>query len=346
LQEVFRTASKLLEEGRSFVYAAIVSKTGSAPSGVGARMIITQEEITGTIGGGGVEADVIDFARRITFADKRPTIKYYNLNSEEAAVSEFICGGETEVLIAYIDANEGENAEIFARAEDAVLHQKKAWFVYSIKADGESLQCSIVLNVEDEGIFGSFEEGSNVKREMLANPVRIAIQEEADREKGHRYIVDSLETAGHIYLFGGGHVSLEVARLAVGLDFKVTVVDDRAEFANEERFPGCECMVIGSFDSMPDLPVNSNTYILIITRGHAGDKSVLRWALDKKPAYLGMIGSKSKRDRIYDMLVCEGAERAKLESVHCPIGIKIGAKTPQEIAVSIVAELISERRLG
>lgn len=346
MQEVFSNGKRLLEEGKSFVYAAIISKKGSAPSGVGARMLVTEDEVFGTIGGGGVEADIIDYARRFTLRDKKPVIKYYNLNSEEAAVSEFICGGETEILLAYIDAGDKDNQEIFEKAEDAVLGQKKAWFVYCFNGGAEDgARCSVILNVENEGIFGKFEEGSNVKREMLANPVRIAVQEEADREAGRRYIVDSLENPGHIYLMGGGHVSLEVAKLAVGLEFRVTVIDDREEYANSERFSGCDCLVVDSFDNLPDLEVNSNTYILIITRGHAGDKSALKWAVDKNAGYLGMIGSKSKRDKIYDMLVSEGVDRDKLSGVHCPIGLQIGAKTPQEIGVSIVAELIKERRL-
>ncbi len=344
MQKVFEKGKELLEQGKSFVYAAIISKKGSAPSDVGARMIVTPCEVTGTIGGGGVEADVIEYARKQTLTDKKAAIRYYNLNSDEAAVSEFICGGETEVMLLYIDAGDKDNHEIFARAVDAVEHQKKAWFVYGINNENGKSHISVVLNVDNEGIFGRFEEGSNVKREMLANPVRIAIQEEADREKGRRYVVDSLENPGRMYLFGGGHVSLEVAKLAVGLDYKVTVIDDRQEYSNTGRFPGCECLTVGSFDEIPDLEINSNTYILIITRGHAGDKAALKWAVDRKAKYLGMIGSKSKRDRIYDMLVSEGIDRERLNAVHCPIGLPIGAKTPQEIAVSIMAELISERR--
>jgi xanthine dehydrogenase accessory factor len=139
-------------------------------------------------------------------------------------------------------------------------------------------------------------------------------------------------------------VSQEVAKLAVGTGFNVTVVDDRAEYANASRFPDCRCVVVEDFTKLPDFPVDESSYVIIMTRGHSYDRDVLRWALGKSPRYLGRIGSRSKRDATYKALEKEGFSMEKMLAVKCPVGLPINAETPAEIAVSIMAEVIAERR--
>ncbi len=151
-----------------------------------------------------------------------------------------------------------------------------------------------------------------------------------------------------VYLFGAGHVSREVAVLARRVGFGIIVLDDRVEFASRERFPDADGVtVLETFESaFRDLPVDGNGFIVILTRGHAHDKTVLAGALRTDARYIGMIGSKRKRAAIYAALEDEGFTRADLDRVYSPIGIAIGAETPEEIAVSIVAELIQVRAKG
>ncbi|MBP5159951.1 MAG: XdhC family protein, partial [Lachnospiraceae bacterium] len=195
--------------------------------------------------------------------------------------------------------------------------------------------------IEGEGLYGKFEGSEEVKREMAENPLRLSLHSESD--KNRRYILDRLGTCGTMYIFGGGHVSLEVAELAKRLDFNVTVIDDREEYANAKRFPGCRTMVVDSYTDIPDLKIGLGTYILIITRGHAGDFEALKWALKGDPFYVGMIGSRKKRDIIFGKLRELGYAEDKITAVHSPVGLTIGAKTPAEIAVSIMAEVIKCR---
>jgi xanthine dehydrogenase accessory factor len=148
-----------------------------------------------------------------------------------------------------------------------------------------------------------------------------------------------------VYLFGAGHVSLQVARLAKIVDFHTVVLDDRHEFANRERFAGADdIQVLSSFEeACGDLDIDADSCLVILTRGHLHDKTVLRQALGTQAGYIGMIGSRRKRDLIYTALRAEGFSAGDLNKVHCPIGLAIGAQTPEEIAVSIVAELIRFR---
>lgn len=146
-----------------------------------------------------------------------------------------------------------------------------------------------------------------------------------------------------LYIFGGGHVGQALAQGAALLGWPVTVLDDRAEYADPARFPDAVCITVPGFDSLPDLPVGPADGIVIVTRGHLGDADVLRWAVQQNAGYIGMIGSKRKRDMLYQTLQEEGVLQARLQQVHSPVGLDIGAETPGEIAVSILAELIAIR---
>lgn len=150
-----------------------------------------------------------------------------------------------------------------------------------------------------------------------------------------------------VFLFGGGHVSLSVARLSKMAGFRVAVIDDRPEFANRERFPEAEEVIAEEFSSaLKKLKTARESYLVILTRGHAYDQETLEWALGTEARYVGMIGSRKKVQTVFSNLKEKGVSEEKLNSVHSPIGMDIGAETPEEIAVSIVAEMIRERRKG
>jgi xanthine dehydrogenase accessory factor len=150
-----------------------------------------------------------------------------------------------------------------------------------------------------------------------------------------------------VYIFGGGHVSLSVAKMSKMVGFEVVVLDDRPQFANRERFAEADEVIAEEFEfSLPKLKVNRSSYLIIVTRGHAYDQEVLEWAVKTEARYLGMIGSRRKIQMVYASLKEKGVPAEKLERVHAPIGLNIGALTPEEIAVSIVAEMIQERRKG
>ena len=147
------------------------------------------------------------------------------------------------------------------------------------------------------------------------------------------------------YIFGGGHVSLYLAKVASVAGFEVVVIDDRPSFANKERFPDASETHAGPWEEIfPKLSVNDFSYLVMVTRGHKGDLTCLRWALITPARYSGMIGSRRKFIEIVKVLEAEGVPAEKIERVHSPIGLDIGALTPEEIAVAIVAEMIAVRR--
>ena len=148
-----------------------------------------------------------------------------------------------------------------------------------------------------------------------------------------------------LYIFGAGHVAQSLYKIAHLAGFDVSVIDDRESYANRERFPEAKDVIAEDFDrAMARLTPNETSYIVIVTRGHHDDMRVLRWAVQTRSRYVGMIGSKRKTITIFRELVKEGIPEQSFERVHAPVGLDIGAITPDEIAISITAELIAARR--
>lgn len=147
-----------------------------------------------------------------------------------------------------------------------------------------------------------------------------------------------------LYIFGGGHVSSAVARVASSAGFAVGISDDRAAYANSERFPMASEIYTTYEDAFEKIKSNASSYVLIVTRGHKDDMRVLAWAVRTNARYIGMIGSKRKVISVYRALEREGYSPEEFERVHAPVGLDIGALSPEEIAVSICAELIAVRR--
>jgi xanthine dehydrogenase accessory factor len=148
-----------------------------------------------------------------------------------------------------------------------------------------------------------------------------------------------------LYIFGAGHVAVNLYKVAQNAGFDVTVIDDREAYANRERFPAAQEVIADDFEqAMGRLKPSESSYIVIVTRGHRDDMRCLRWAVQTQARYIGMIGSKRKTIAIYRGLQKEGLSADLFKRVHAPVGLDIGAVTPEEIAVSITAELIAIRR--
>ena len=147
-----------------------------------------------------------------------------------------------------------------------------------------------------------------------------------------------------IYLFGGGHVSTAVAKTASAAGFGIVVVDDRETFANKDRFPMAQEIYTSYEDAFEKTSPNNSSYLVIVTRGHKEDMRVLAWAVRTEARYIGMIGSKRKVLSVYRALESDGYKPEEFERVYAPMGLEIGALSPEEIAVSIVAELVAVRR--
>jgi xanthine dehydrogenase accessory factor len=146
-------------------------------------------------------------------------------------------------------------------------------------------------------------------------------------------------------IFGGGHISKSLVQLCKLLGFIVTIVDDREDFANQQRFPDADRVIVGEYgQALSELHADSQTYVLIVTRGHEFDLQVTEWAIQTPARYIGLVGSKRKIGIIRKHLIESGIPREKMARLYAPIGLDIGSETPEEIAVAVAAELIMVRK--
>lgn len=157
--------------------------------------------------------------------------------------------------------------------------------------------------------------------------------------------IEPILSSPTLYIFGGGHISLPLTKIGKLLGFKIAVIDDRAKFANPKRFPEADLILAEDFNkAFPKLKIDKSSYIVIVTRNHQNDELVLEQALSTPAKYIGMIGSKTKNKALFSHLQAKGISKELLDAVHAPIGLEIHAQTPEEIAISILAEIIRIRR--
>ncbi len=349
--KILQKCLEILQNGEEIVMATILSCTGSTPRTTGAKMIIQKNESTfGTIGGGPVEGEATKIALQ-AFTSKNALIVSFNLNSKTISDGP-VCGGQLTVLIELVKAD-AVTIELYQTFLSASKEGRECSMVMEIgiednnNLNDNTVECSTNRYLmEHNGTllvgnrrFGESMTGTIHETLKSPNPSHITV------DKNHQLLIEPSITVLTLYLFGAGHISLELAKIAKMVGFRVVVIDDRQEYANRNRFEKAdEIKVISSFnDAYDDIVIDEKSYIVIITRGHLHDKAILTQALKTSAHYIGMIGSRRKRDTLYSALLKEGFTSEDLERVHCPIGLKIGADTPQEIAVSIVAEVISIR---
>lgn len=327
-------AVQLLNEGESIVMASIVASSGSTPRGQGSKMMVRRDgSIIGSIGGGRVEGMVMEAAREL-FETRQSLIRYYALNDDEVAGIGMACGGDVTVYTEYIDAQDAEGIAALTRAVAMQLRNQRAWLITRVDHAGRG---GFGVYTPEDGIHADWPEevvlACGVKNRML-------------EVNGERFFIERLTGVDRAYIFGGGHIGQALAPILHALDFYTVILDDRAEFCSAGRFPEADERVQGfSEDVFHQLAFDERSYIVVITRGHVHDKDVLRLSLQYAPeaAYIGMIGSRKKRFDLYDELLQEGFHYGELHDVHAPIGLPIGAQTPEEIAVCIAAEMIEVR---
>ena len=344
MDPIVSAACEMLAQGQAFVMATIVRQQGSTPRTAGTRMLITPEQrIVGTIGGGLLEAQTMEAASLMN-AEVPARYLTFDLGNQDAANMEMICGGRIKVLLDFIPPG-AENRSLFEAWCECLSQGRRAMFVSTAFGDETTISHIEHAVLKSDGTTVgrlALNSASGGKlQELVATATYIQV---LDME-GALVVADPGRIAPSLYIFGGGHVAQPTAHLAAMVGFAVTVLDDRAEFADIARFPEAHgACTLSSFDTaFKNLEVSADSYIIIVTRGHLHDRTVLAQALKTPAAYIGMIGSRRKRDAIYDRLLKDGYTSEDTARVHCPIGLAIGADTPEEIAVSIVAELIAVR---
>ena len=351
MQEVFHEAVNRLEKGESVVVATVIRTKGSTPQKPGAKLLVRQDGTgAGTLGGGCVEGDIWFAAKQLMQQGGEAEYREYELNEELAAEDGLVCGGTMYFLIDPVYTP--EDYLPYAREIDFAYKGEGAVALATvIKSgnDGKSRigdKLFIRENGKTEGTLGNLEtdKGAIEKAKILMIHGR---NEYVMTASGAEYFIEAYTTPPQLVICGGGHVSRALASLAKPLEFRLFITDDREEFANEDRFPEADIIVSEKpEDALPNLPINPNTFIVVATRGHRYDNSALLAAAKTPARYVGLMGSKRKTILIYEDLMRSDLSLDRIREIRSPIGLDIKARTPEEIAISIMSEMLMFRLGG
>jgi len=298
----------------------------------------------GTVGGGILEARTQAAAETVLRGGSSRILRF-DLSAPELSENGMVCGGRVEILVAGLEGTDPDQARVFARLGEGLDAGTRVCLLTSMRMRGDEdaveLGCGLVAG--DSVDWGSLDERfrdlAQIEGVLRAGgPALIG-------DGAARCFVQPVDPHGRVYIAGAGHVGSALAGMCSLLAYPFVVIDDRSDFADRRRFPEADDVVrTASYaDAFGRHPPRAPDAIVIATHSHRFDGDVLEQALRTPAGYIGMIASRRKRDIIYDALVMRGFAREALARVHSPIGLDIGAKTPAEIAVSIVAQLIALR---
>jgi len=382
MERIYARLSELLEEGETVAVATIIDVKGSVPREVGAKMLIHPfGQHVGTVGGGCGEADVIKAGLDV-IQTGAPAIVHVDLTEDVSMQALGVCGGIMEVFVERTDDGRTTNDEgrttdapssfvlrpsSFVSALLASIHAREPVALATVvSGPSAGKQAVIWLDKPPLGDLGLGELEARViadAREVLRGRQHklLRYQESGvgDQESEsairhspfairHSVFVEVQRRAPELLIVGAGHIAVPLAQVAGLCDFAVTVLDDRPSFANTKRFPTAQKVLAAPLrETMRDLPMDADTFIVLVTRGHSHDVECLLEVLDRPVAYIGMIGSQRRVDAVFELLAEEkGIDPAKFDRIYAPIGLDIGARTPAEIAVCIMAEIINVLRGG
>ena len=334
-----------LESENGVALCTIIERRGSVPREIGARMQVKKDgSIIGTVGGGIGEHEVIQAARE-SIEKSQSCLVDFSLAGEQGLDSAAICGGHFTVFISYW--SQAEDYDL-AAAVAATLKGSRAHYLLESLPQKESTKIR-------RGLFDH--EGLKVAgtSEQAAIPKTLQIEEKPGATNAtvqqisidkQEYLLSEITLPPQMVIFGGGHLALPLAEMASWCRFAVTIIDDRPEFSSPQRFPTADQVVTAPMEEVFNLYApGPNTYLVLITREHKHDYLLLKQLLGTEYAYLGMIGSKRRTSQVKQRLIDEGFNPDEIKRLYSPIGLSIGAQTPAEIAISIMAEIIEKRHI-
>lgn len=313
-----------LEANRPVVLAMVLAKHGSAPRGVGAHMLILSDGTTmDTIGGGSLEFLAVEEAKKNLQIGKS-VVKTFSLNNVEAGELGMVCGGQLCVALYCLQSKD------LTQVEKALqLISRKSKMVINLSWQ----QNDFTFNIYD--LIETFTDKKNLKKKSYLRQ---------DDENHRGVYLEIMQQSPCVYLFGGGYVAQEVAKLLPNLEFEYVVVEERVAFAQNALFPRAKrLMVVDYADFVQQVDIKSTDYVIVVTNGHTKDTLVLETILKNPPAYIGVIGSHHKQAYVKAYLHERGFSEDIVNKIVMPIGVDIKADTPAEIAISIVAQLIEQR---
>ncbi len=337
--DIRETVDSWLSGGSRVALATVVDTWGSSPRPVGAKMAVRDDmAMIGSVTGGCVEAAVIDKAIE-TLKDDQVRLLHYGVSDDTAWDVGLACGGKVSVFVEPLDVNwwgavSRTIDEHHAAATLTIIEGHDAGRKILVAESGEVLFTGPILN--------------SLQRDTLTLTATLALGERAPSvqlpfEDG-KMLLEVHRPAPRLIIIGGAHVAMALTGFACSLGFRVQVIDPRTLFSTKDRFPAAETILHSYPDkALVQLGMDSETYIAVLTHDPKIDDPALRTALPGPSPYIGVLSSKRAHEQRIERLSKGGVSTELLARIHTPIGLKIGARTPEEIALCIMAEIVAVR---
>ena len=344
MYDVFLETLRTLKRGEPCVLSTVIRTKGSTPQKPGAKLLVKHDGSgIGTLGGGCVEGDIWFAAKNLLMEGGPSQVKDYYLNEELAEKDGLICGGTMYFLLdTVLDPSEflpiteeivsayenGSAVGLASIIKSPIVVERPVGTKLFISADGTTT-----------GTLG------NSHLEEFAKNKALDLMPFGRCEfvtfEGIELFIEGYTTPPQLVVLGGGHISKALSNLADTLSFSVHIIDDRPEFSNITRFPNAQTTIVDTYDKGLDrIPVSRNTYIVIATRGHKFDDMATEAAARSQAGYIGLLGSRRKSLMIFEELFRKGIPEDRIRAIQAPVGLALGGRTPEEIAMSIMAEIL------
>jgi xanthine dehydrogenase accessory factor len=353
MRNIYLKLTELQNAGSGLVLATVTGTVGSTPQKPGSSAIFRNGSlIAGTVGGGVVEGRVQEAAKECSVSGKS-RLMHLLLNSDISWKEEAICGGEIDILI---DANPKINFSVFNDLQKSLQKREPGVLITMVTQYAED---HVLVN----RYWMTAKSKPHIPQEFLLKiePEAARMLDSADKDNFLRmelsipgeepssvFFLEPVFPIPRLIIAGAGHIGKALSHLGRMLDFEVTVIDDRHDFANSENLPDADYVIVNEIgEAMTGIEKRSDTFLVIVTRGHNDDANALKPCIGSGAAYVGMIGSKSKIARMKaEFIAKKWANEEQWNKIHTPIGLDIKSKTVEEIAISIAAELIQVKNSG
>jgi xanthine dehydrogenase accessory factor len=338
MRDILPDLDKWRPEGQSIALATVIQTWGSSPRRAGAKMALTPDgKITGSVSGGCVEGAVFEAGVEV-LKSNCPQLLHFGVADETAWEVGLACGGSIDIFVKPLDT------EFFDALRAVWVAEQPAVAISVVRGPEELFGCEMLVR-EDGNITGSLDANLDKQAVELAKGALA-------RGESHRAMLnEDVEVFVEVVLppptliaVGGVHITIALMALAKTLGYRTVVIDPRAAFGNEERFPNVDQLIqLWPDEAFQQIPITRSTAIAMLTHDPKLDDPALKIALPSPAFYVGALGSKTTQSKRRQRLLEEGLTEAQLDRLHGPIGLNIGAGTPEEIAMSIMAEIVAAR---
>lgn len=340
-KDIFECLKQELEEKRNAVLLTVIDCQGSTPRSVGSHQVVLADGTTvGTIGGGIAEYKACEEGKRVLQTGVS-TIVSYILHPNDAADIGAVCGGEVTVFCQFFSPSQSHVLSCLTQIVAGRQQHIPLWLVFDVTKPQQWTMGVVGAEIQ---VCSASETSRILVDTLKTNPKWVYRGSGLIREGTTCWYREPLAYEGRVFVFGGGHVAQALVPVLTQVGFSCVVIDDREEFANPKRFPQAEQTIVTDFNDVSNVVhVTNHDYVCIMTRGHIGDYEAQRHMMACHPYYLGVIGSRTKQAVIRKKLRNDGFTEEEINQCYAPIGLPISAATPEEIAISIAAELIAIR---